>query len=401
MDALAGIRILDFTRYYAGPQATLLLAYLGAEVIKIEGMVYPDVLRMPTTAAGLGSMKAVVAGFNSLNAGKLSITLNLRTPQGVELAKKLVEISDVVVDNFRAGVMDKLGLGYDALKVIKHDIIAITASSHGATGPESKYSGFAATLGPLSGLSQLTGYAGGPPTILRSSMDLIPGSATTFAILAALNHHQRTGEGQFIDLSAREAISCGIGETIMDYTMNNRVQSRNGNRDDLMAPHNCYRCRGEDKWISIAISTDEEWEALCQVMGNPEWTINKKFSDQLSRWQNQEELDILIGEWTNNYTHYEVMEMLQSAGVAAVPSFNNEELFHDPHCQERECFTPVQHPEEGQLYVLAPPWKLSATPAKVPGPAPLLGEHNEYVFGQLLGIPKEEISRLKENKIIY
>ena len=392
---------MDFTRYYAGPQAALLLAYLGAEVIKIEGMIYPDVLRMPTTAAGLGSMRAVVAGFNSLNAGKLSITLNLRTPKGVELVKKLVEISDVVVDNFRAGVMDKLGLGYDALKEIKHDIIAITASSHGATGPESKYSGFAATLGPLSGLSQLTGYAGGPPTILRSSMDLIPGSTTTFAILAALNHHQRTGEGQFIDLSAREAISCGIGETIMDYTMNNRIQSRNGNLDDFMAPHNCYRCQGEDKWISIAVSTDEEWEALCQVIGNPEWTKDKKFSDQLSRWQNQEELDILIGEWTKNYTHYEVMEMLQRAGVAAVPSFNNEELSHDPHCQDRECFTPVQHPEEGLLYVLAPPWKLSATPAKVTGPAPLLGEHNEYVFGELLGIPKEEISRLAEDKVIY
>jgi benzylsuccinate CoA-transferase BbsF subunit len=392
MDILAGVRVLDFTAHVAGPQATILLAYLGAEVIKVEGRAYLDVLR--TTATAIGTEKTAVGMFNSMNAGKLGITLNLTHTKGVGLAKRLVKISDVVVDNFRAGVMDKLGLGYAALKEIKPDIIMLSASSHGATGPESRYSGFAVTMGPLSGLSNITGYSGGPPTLLRNSVDSRVGNAAAFAILVALYYRRKTGKGQFIDLSGREALTCSMGEIIMDYTMNGRVQSRNGNRDDTMAPHNCYRCKGEDKWVSIAISNDEEWESFCRAIGKPKWTREERFSSQFSRWQNQEELDRIVEEWTITHTHYEVMEMLQRAGVAAVPSFSNEDLFNDPHCREREYLVTVQHPEVGQLYALAPPWKLSVTPARVTKPAPVLGEHNDYVFGELLGIPKDEIARL-------
>lgn len=401
MDNLEGVRILDFTRYAAGPQITLLLAFMGAEVIKVESMANLNHFRRPESAVVWGSLRAAADCFNSLNVNKLSITLNLSTSEGIELAKRLVKLSDVVADNFRPRVMDRLGLGYPVLREIKPDIIMVSASSHGAHGPESGYAGYAVTMGPLSGLSQVTGYAGGPPVIMRSSADLRPGTAAAFATLAALNYHQETGEGQFIDFSAREAISCGIGEVIMDYTMNGRVHSRNGNRDDIMAPHNCYRCQGEDKWVSIAVSNEEEWEALCQAMGNPAWTKEERFGDQFSRWQNQEELDELIEAWTINYTHYEVTGMLQGVGVAAAPSFSNEELFNDPHCQERECFASVNHPEEGELYVLSTPWKFSATPAKVTAAAPLLGEHNEYVFSELLGMPEEEISRLVAEKVLY
>jgi len=399
MDILAGVRVLDFTAHVAGPQATILLAYMGAEVIKVEGRAYADVLRTTAGIAGIGTEKTAVGMFNSMNAGKLGITLNLTHPKGADLAKRLVKISDVVVDNFRAGVMDKLGLGYPALREIKPDIIMLSASSHGATGPESRYSGFAVTMGPLSGLSHVTGYPGGPPTILRNSVDSRIGNAAAFAILVALNYRQETGKGQFIDLSGREALSCSMGEVIMDYTMNNRVQSRNGNRDDIMEPHNCYRCRGEDKWVSIAVSNDEEWEALCHTMGNPKWAKEERFCAQFSRWQNQDELDRLIEEWTIDHTHYEVMEMLQGVGVAAVPSFSNEDLFNDPHCREREYLVTVQHPEVGQLYALAPPWKLSVTPGRVTRPAPVLGEHNEYVFGELLGMSQEEIARLVDEGV--
>jgi len=398
---LNGVRIIDFTRYAAGPQITLLLAFLGAEVIKVESMVDVDHFRRQESAIVFGSQRAAADCFNSLNANKMSVTLNLKTPEGLELAKRLVHIGDVVVDNFRAGIMDRLGLGYPALKNIKPDIIMLSASSHGAVGPESSYIAYAVTMGALSGLSEVTGYYGGPPTIMRSSADLRPGTAAAFAILAALNYREETGEGQFIDFSAREALSCGIGDIIMDYTMNGRVRTRNGNRDEIIAPHNCYRCKGEEKWVSIAVSNDEEWAALCRAMGNPAWTEGERFADQFSRWQHQNKLDELIEAWTVNHTHYEVMQMLQSVGVAAAPSFSNEELFSNPHCQERECFTPVQHPEEGELYVLAPPWKFSATPAKVNGPAPLLGEHNEYVLGELLGMSKEEISRLTAEKVLY
>jgi benzylsuccinate CoA-transferase BbsF subunit len=399
MGALDGVRILDFTAHAAGPQATLLLAYLGAEVIKVESSLYLDTFRREA-AEVLGSKRAGLSWFNPLNANKLGITLNLKTDAGIEIAKRLTRISDVAVDNFRAGVMDKLGLGYPALREVKPDIIMVSSSSHGATGPESGYSGFAVTMGPLSGLSHLTGYPGGPPTILRHSMDLRAGTAAAFAILAALIHWRRTGEGQFIDLSQRETLSCSAAESIMDYTMNSRVRHRNGNRDEKMAPHNCYRCQGKDKWISIAVSTDQEWQALCRAVGHPEWARQEEFRDSLSRWQNQDNLDELIEGWTASHTHYEVMEILQRAGVAAMPSFSNEELFNNPHLRERDSFVPTQHPEEGELYVLAPPWKLSRTPGLVHSPAPLLGQHTGYVFRELLGMSPEEISWLVEQKVV-
>ena len=230
---------------------------------------------------------------------------------------------------------------------------------------------------------------------------IVLGTAAAFAILAALNYRQQTGEGQFIDFSAREALSCPLGEVIMDYTMNGRGRTRQGNRDDCMAPHNCYRCKGEDKWISIAVSSDDEWETLRRAMGYPLWAEDERFADQRGRWQHQQELDSMIESWTSVYTHYELMDMLQRAGVAAVPSFNNEELFGDPHCRERGCFVPVDHPDEGELYIVSPPWKFSDTPAEAKSAAPLLGQHNKYVFGELLGISDEQIDRLEAEQVLY
>ena len=186
----------------------------------------------------------------------------------------------------------------------------------------------------------------------------------------------------------------------MDYTMNRRIQSRKGNQDDFMAPHNCYPCKGRDRWISIAIATKVEWEAFCDAIGNPVWTKEKRFSDMYTRWENQDELDKLIGERTINYTDYEVMEILQKFGVAAVPSFSNEELFKDIHIKERGAFVEVMDPELGKRFELGVPWKLSATPIKVT-PVALSGEHNEYVFGELLGMSTEEIATLMEKEIIY
>ena len=401
MGCLDGIRIIDFTRYAAGPQITLLLAFMGAEVIKLESRVDIDHFRRQESAVVWGSQRASIDCFNSLNANKMGVTLNLKTDAGVELAKRLVAISDVVVDNFKAGTIDRLGLGYPVLRDIKPDIIMLSASSHGAVGPERGYIAYAVTMGALSGLSEMTGYEGGPPAVMRSSADLRPGTAAAFAILAALNHREETGEGQFIDFSAREALSCPLGEIIMDYTMNQRGRTRSGNRDDCMAPHNCYRCKGEEQWISIAVSSDEEWESLCCAMGDPAWAADERFADQVGRWQHQQELDGMIESWTAEYTHYELMDMLQRAGVAAIPSFNNEEIFNDPHCRERGCFASVDHPEEGKLYIVSPPWKFSETPAEATAAAPLLGEHNRYVFGELLGISDEQMNRLETDKVLY
>jgi len=400
--ALEGIRVADFSWVWAGPYATMLLAYMGAEVIKIESAKRIDTSRMGSMTTGQAfSGWESSSVFNNLNLNKLGVALDLSHPKGVELAKEIVHISDVVAQNMRPGVMDRLGLGYEALVQIKPDIIMLSSSAYGATGPYREYSGYAPHFAAVSGLSYMTGYPDGEPGSLTGSTDIRSATTSAFAILAALNFRQRTGQGQHIDLSSPETLSVLIGDTFMDYTMNQRLPLRSGNRDAFMAPHNCYRCKGEDKWVSIAVATDEEWRALCQAMGNPEWTGDELFSDSYSRWQNQEHLDRLIEEWTINYSHYEVMERLQASGIAAMPSLSAEELFSDPHLKEREFATEVNHSVLGKQVVLNPPWKLSETPARIERAGPLLGEHNEYVFGELLGMPKEEITRLVEEKVLY
>jgi benzylsuccinate CoA-transferase BbsF subunit len=336
-----------------------------------------------------------------VNLNKIGVTLDLSRPKGVELAKRIVRISDIAAENMRPGAMARLGLSYEDLVKIKPDIIMLSSSAFGATGPYREYVGYAPHFSAFSGLAYATGYPDGEPNILTGSTDIRSATTSAFAILAALNFRQRTGKGQHIDLSSSETLSVLIGDILMDYTMNRRQPSRSGNRDSIMAPHNCYRCKGEDKWVSIAVATDQEWQALCQAMGNPEWARDERFSDSYSRWKNQEHLDRLIGQWTINYSHYEVMELLQASGVAAMPSFSAEELFTNTHLREREVATEVEHPVMGKQVVLNPPWKLSATPAKIERASPLLGEHNEYVFGKLLGMPKQEITQLIEEKVIY
>jgi benzylsuccinate CoA-transferase BbsF subunit len=402
MSALAGVRIADFTWVWAGPYATMMLAYMGAEVIKIESRGRADSARMGSITTGQVSNNLDASPvFNNVNLNKLGVSLDLSRPEGLELAKRIVRISDVAAENMRPGAMARLGLSYEALVKVKPDIIMLSSSAFGATGPYREYAGYAPHFSAFSGLAYAAGYPDAEPNILTGSTDIRSATTSAFAILAALNYRQRTGQGQYIDLSSTETLSVLIGEMFMDYTMNHREPSRTGNRDDIMAPHNCYRCKGEDKWISIAVATDQEWEVLCQAMGNPEWARDELFSDAYSRWQNQEHLDRLIGQWTINYSHYEVMERLQASGVAAMPSFSAEELFADPHLRERKVVTEVEHPVLGKQFVFNPPWKFSATPARIERASPTLGQHNEYVFGELLGMSKQEITRLSEDKVIY
>ncbi|MFC2035145.1 CaiB/BaiF CoA transferase family protein [Chloroflexota bacterium] len=399
---LEGVRIADFTWAWAGPYATTLLAFMGAEVIKIESMKRPDLSRRSTFTTGQkfsGLDQSSV--FADLNFNKLSVTLNLSHPKGVALAKQIVDISDVVTENMRPGVMGRLGLDYTALVKIKPDIIMLSSSACGSTGPECHNIGYAATFAALGGISHITGHADGPPVPLTGAIDLRSATTSAFAILAALNFRQRTGQGQYIDLSSQETIDVLIGDVLMDYTMNQRVASRSGNRDATMAPHNCYRCKGEDMWVSIAVANDNEWKSLCQAMGNPKLIKNKMFSSSHSRWENQDELDPLIEQWTINLTPYEVMDTLQKVGVAAIPSFNSDQLLNDPHSNQRDLYSEVEHPVMGKRIVVNPPWKLSATPAQIRHPAPLFGQHNKYVFGDLLEMPKKEIAQLMEEKVIY
>jgi len=375
---------------------------MGAEVIKIESEKRPDSSRLRSMTMNRrfeGRDESPM--YNDLNLNKLDVRIDLGQPKGAELARRIIAISDVVVQNFRPGVMDRLGLGYDTARKVRPDIIYLSSSSVGATGPEQRYGGYAPCFASLGGLSEVTGYRDGDPNPMTARTDIISGVASAFAILAALIYRSQTGKGQHIDLSSTESISVLIGDVFMDYTMNRRNQTRNGNHDGIMAPHNCYRCQGEDNWISIAIGTDEEWRSFCEAIDKPEWVEDERFAGGYQRWNNQEELDRLVAEWTSKRSDYEVMEILQKAGVAAMPSFSAPQLYSDPHLKARDFAIEVVHPIMGRQVVQSPPWKLSATPAKVERYSPLFGEHHQYVFGELLGMSAEEIAALEKEEVLY
>ncbi|MBE0415452.1 MAG: CoA transferase [Dehalococcoidia bacterium] len=400
---LEGIRVVDFTVAWAGYHITQWLAVMGAEVIKIESSLHPDMMRTffaqdMTLVLGLN----LSVSFAVLNYGKKGCTLNMNHPKAREVAKAIVKVSDIVAENFGGPVMERWGLGYSDLKKLKPDIIMYSGSGYGRTGPYKEFPAFAPIIDAFAGFTALNGYIGGEPRPFGVGgwTDLTAAHHGVFAILAALYHRSKTGEGQHIDLSMSEVAAALLPEAIIDYTMNDRVRGRLGNRDDIMAPHGCYRCRGEDKWVAIAVSSEEEWKAFCEVIGNPEWTRDERFRDGLNRWRNQEELDKLIQEWTLNHTPYEIMEMLQKAGVMAGPSSNTEELVQDHHLEERDFFVDIDHPEMGRVRLARLPWRLSDSPRGNYQHAPLLGEHNDYVFGELLNMSGEEIARLKEEQVI-
>lgn len=399
---LKGIRLTEFTSAWAGPYATCLLALLGMEIIKVESRQWLDHSRMLSFSTGRQFTNPDQSEvFNNLNLNKKSVTLNLKKPGSVELAKKLVSVSDVVMENMRPGVMQRLGLGYETLRESKPDIIYLSSSACGQTGPHRQYVGYAPTFAALGGVSFITGYEDRQPSNFMGAIDLRSATTSAVAILAAMYQHQRTGKGQYIDLASQETIAVLNGEALMDYILNQHVRMRRGNTDDLMAPHNCYRCAGEDNWVSIAVADDQEWQGLCRAMGRPELARDERFADQKKRLENQTDLDRIIAEWTRDQDYYQVMEKLQKEGVAATVVLSAEGLFKDSHIRERRILQQIEHPEVGDDWVVAPPWRLSVTPAGVHRHAPLLGEHNDYVFNELLGLSTDEIEKLQAEQVIF
>ena len=392
---LTGVRVLDFMQMWAGPHVSEWLSVAGAEVIKVETSLRLDQQRQRNPPNGSG-------GFAALNYGKKSVTLNMNQPEAIELAKRLAKISDVVTDNFGGPVMDKWGLGHEALRRIRPDIVVYTGSGYGRTGPHKELPAYAEIISAYDGSTAINGYPGGGPNTVGFNAWNDGAQAThgVFAILSALYHRSRTGEGQYIDAAMIEASVNFQGELIMDYTINGRIGERVGNRDAVCAPHGGFRCKGEDEWVAIAVSGDQDWKAFCGVLGNPEWTKSEDFADELSRWKNQEELNSHIEEWTKQHGHAEVMDLLQKAGVAAGAGWCTPELLDDPQLKYRDFFVKAGHPVIGDAELPGIPWHLSDSPRGNYRHSPLLGEHNAYVFGELLSIPEDEIKRLVEKKVI-
>jgi len=401
---LEGIRVVDLTRAYAGTIGGLYWAYLGAELIKVEAIQRPD---MPTRMMNYaendpGEEYWNRAGyFHRLNLGKLGITLDLTHPKGVEVFKRLVKMSDVVADNYSPRTMKQLGLDYEVLKEINPGIIMVSMSGFGAYGPRKDWVAYNHIM-EAAGLSSITGYADGEHGASATAYgDWATGAAGAAAVLIALHHRHRTGEGQFIDVSGREAMAVQLGEAIMDYTMNGRVWKPMGNRHSSMAPHNCYPCRGDDKWVAIAVGTEDQWESFCKLIGSPAWAMEERFSDAFGRWQHQADLDRLIAEWTGQRDHKETAHILLEGGVPAAPVLNSKDIVTEPHLLERGFFQVIDHPITGKrpfLNQIAA--RFSKTGVASVRPAPRLGEHNELVLRDLLGMSSEEIALLEDEQVI-
>ena len=396
---LRGLRVLDFTWNLAGPYCALHLALLGAEVIKIESATSLDGMRRGNYVISPDPDAAPT--FNSVNLHKLGLRLNLKQPQGVQAVKDLAQVSDVVVENFRTGVLDRMGIGYRELRKYNPTIIVASSSAFGAAGPQKHYPGYASIFNAASGLGHVTGYEEGPPVELRDSIDLRVGATLAFAVLAAVFHRRRTGWGQYIDLSSAEAITSLGGYSLVSYLMTGAVPRRTGNRDASMAPHGIYRCRGDDAWVSIMVATDGDFEALCRAMGRPTLAHDRRFADGYRRLRHVESLDRIVEKWTWRLTAIEVTSALQEAGVAAVPVFNNRDLLDDRHLRARGAWHEVDHPKLGRRPVLGLPWKVSAEPVGASQPGPLLGQHNGYILRDVLGYRPGEVRSMDEAGVFY
>ena len=396
---LQGVRIIDVCAYLAGPYAVMLLANLGAEVVKVESIQRIDYQRMMGGYPQDDGYEWSPA-FNAANLNKYGITLNLNHERGRDIFKKLVEISDVVAQNFSPRVMDNWGLSYSALKEINPRIIMLSMPGFGATGPWRDYVSFGPNVEMLSGIPTISGYRDGPPLMNGYTADPFASLMGAISVMVALQYRDRTGKGQYIDLAQIEAVTSFMGGAIMDYRMNGRLQPRRGNRHPSAAPQGVYRSRGDDEWVAISATSEEKWGRLCDAMGNPPWTRESRFSDPIGRYENHDALDELIQEWTLQHDKHEVMRILQQAGVASAPVLPCSEIISDPHLKYKDFFEEVEHPKTGTCTYQGFPVRFSETPIKIRMPAPTLGQYNEYILTTLLGMTVEEINQLAEEKII-
>jgi len=399
---LDGIRVADFTWVWAGPFCTLQLAHLGAEVIRVESAARPCVTRMlppwPDGQPGLNRS----GYFNQYNQGKLSLTLDLKQSEAVAVAKDLVARSDIVCENFAAGVMDRMGLGYAVLREIKPEIIMIALSGYGNSGPEREFVSYGPAQVPLSGMSSLTGYPNWPPMHVGISYgDPTGGLHGAFAVLAALWHRQRTGRGQFIDLSQQETTIAVLPEGVVEFAMNGTQPARDGNRDRGMAPHGIFRCEGDQRWIAISVRDDSEWQRFARAIGQPDLAADPSLRTLAGRKANEDRLEAIVAEWTGARSTEAATELLQRAGVPAFGVCNSQELAEDPQLNASGLFVCLDHPEVGRRQHVGIPWRMSDTPCTVRQPAPCLGQHTDQVLRDVLGYSIEKITRLKAELVVH
>lgn len=397
---LAGIRVMDLGQFIAMPFCTLWLAWLGAEVIAIESRRRSTSRTAPPFAEGHGTNPDASGYYNFLYGSKKSCTVDMTTAAGRDIVRRLCGKCDVVVDNFSTGVLEKLGLSYAAISELNPAIIMASNGAFGRTGPMRNSRGLHSAVNLFSGVADVTGYIDGHPRILGGVIpDPLSGTYSNFAILAALHHRRRTGQGQFIDLAMYEAMMTLIPEAVIDYTLNDIEPTRIGNRDSAKAPHGIYRCKDNDTWLAVSVANDEEWAALCRIAAHPEWAADPRFNTAVARLKNVVALELTVEGWTRGQEVHRATDALQAAGVAAGPVLRIDELLADEQLLERGLVITTDHPVAGKRRQLGIPWRMDTLGVDY-RPAPLLGEHTHETLTKLLGMDEATFKSLEADGVL-
>ena len=389
---LAGVRVLELTKVWAGPYAGKMLAHLGAEVIKVESATNLDEMR----AYGGVDINAAPY-FLSINQEILSVQVNMKTPEGLDLVRQMVAQSDIVIDNIRPGAMERSNLSYDDLRKIKPDIIQVSIKMWGTDGPLGYQTGYAPCFAALSGLTALVGHEGETPKGMNIRYgDSTAGAAAALAAIAALHHRERTGEGQFIDLSAVEAMTSLVGDSLFAWSVTGEVPESDGNFHPEMCPHGAYPCAGGE-WLSIAVASDAEWQAL---RGALDLADDAGWQTLAGRLEHRAALEAAIAARTAGQDAAALAERLRALGVPAFRSQSSLDLCSDDFLWGREAFRMVSDHRNGSRPIIGPSWRMEPDGARVERGAPLLGEDNDYVYRELLGLSQERMDDLIARKVI-
>lgn len=409
---LKGLRVLDLTTWWAGPLATMILADLGAEVIKIEAIQRMDNWRAPLADLSEQSWWETSPLFNAVQRNKFGLTLNLTDPKGVSLFKQLVAKSDFVFENFSRRVMPQFGLTYDVLCEINPRLIMVSQTGFGQDGPWADYISFANVAESLAGIAHLTGNADGPPCISGQMLgDSLSGVHGACAALLALQELRHTGVGQHIDLSQLEVNLPPVAEALADQQMNQRTWKRDGNRHPHMSPHGCYPAEGENRWLVIAVTSDEQWVKLVELWKKDKlhttateradhWASDKTLRDLAGRKSNEDRIDLELADWTRQWPRDELVTLLRKTGIPVAPVLGPSEILTEPHLKAREYFKLVDRAHVGVQPYPGSPIRFSKSRFDIERPAPKLGEHNEEVLKSILGLSDTEIKQLEQDRVI-
>jgi crotonobetainyl-CoA:carnitine CoA-transferase CaiB-like acyl-CoA transferase len=400
--ACHGLRVIEFGGFAAGPVVGKHMANYGAEVIRVESRKALDGFRThypPYKDNIPGPERAGI--FSFFNDGKRSVTINLKTERGVELARQLVAKADVVVENFTPGTIGRLGLGYDVLSKANPGLVMLSTCNQGQFGPHAGHPGFGSHLTSLAGFTHLLGYPGEtPPLLYGPYIDYIAVGFGTIAVLAALVRRRRTGQGAYIDVSQYETGVQFMAPALLDYLVNGRIPSRDGNRHPTAAPHGVFPCRGEERWVALSVEDDAEWRRFAEALGSPGWTADPIFATQKGRKANEDRIEAHVSAWISQLERDQVVERLRAGRLRVYPVNSMADLFSDPQLCHRHTWRPLEHPVQGTVHAAAPPFTLMSTPPRLERPAPCLGGDNSYVLGEILGISTTEIDDLAGQGIL-